>query len=151
VPLIPTLAAGACIIRHGKQSGIPAFIVEKSERHRQERIDSCIRASRAGIIIALGTDAGTPFNLHGNNAAELSELAVTGMTPHDILLAATGNAARAIGISHLTGTLAPGKKADFLILKHNPLENIHVLLDRQTILEIQIGGKCVNRDDGSDI
>jgi imidazolonepropionase-like amidohydrolase len=150
VPLIPTLAAGACIIRHGRPSGIPSFIVEKSERHREERIHSCIRACRAGVAIALGTDAGTPFNLHGNNAAELSELAVTGMAPHDIVLAATGNAAKAIGISHLTGTLAPGMQADFLILKHNPLENIQVLLDRQAIVEIQLGGKRVNRDEGFD-
>jgi imidazolonepropionase-like amidohydrolase len=145
VPLIPTLAAGACIIRHGRASGIPSFIVEKSERHRQERIHSCIRACRAGVTIALGTDAGTPFNRHGKNTAELSELADTGMAPHDILLAATGNAAKAIGISHLTGTLAPGMQADFLILKHNPLENIQVLLKRQTILEIHMGGKRINK------
>lgn len=146
VPLIPTLAAGACIIRNGRQSGIPSFIVEKSERHRQERIHSCIHACRAGVTIALGTDAGTPFNLHGNNAAELSELAETGMNPHDIVLAATGNAARAIGISHITGTLAPGMQADFLILKHNPLENIQVLLDRRTILEIHMGGKRIKSE-----
>ena len=98
------------------------------------------------MTIALGTDAGTPFNLHGNNAAELSELAETGMNPHDIVLAATGNAARAIGISHITGTLAPGMQADFLILKHNPLENIQVLLDRRTILEIHMGGKRIKSE-----
>ncbi|MEE4363578.1 MAG: amidohydrolase family protein [Desulfotignum sp.] len=150
IPLIPTLAAGACIIRHGRQSGIPSFIVEKSERHRQERIQSCIHAWRAGVSIALGTDAGTPFNRHGNNAAELSELAVTGMKSHDILLAATGNAASAIGISHITGTLAPGMQADFLVLKQNPLENIRVLLERQTFLEIHMGGNRIDKDNGCD-
>jgi imidazolonepropionase-like amidohydrolase len=61
-----------------------------------------------------------------------------------MVLSATGNAARAIGISHLTGALAPGLQADFLILKHNPLENIQVLLDRQTILEIHKGGKPIH-------
>jgi imidazolonepropionase-like amidohydrolase len=37
-------------------------------------------------------------------------------------------------------------QADFLILKHNPLENIQVLLDRRTILEIHMGGERIKSD-----
>jgi imidazolonepropionase-like amidohydrolase len=143
VSLIPTLSAGAHIISNGLQAGIPSYIVEKSIRHREERIKSCINAFKAGVSIAMGTDAGTPFNLHGNNAFELSELYATGMTPHEIIISATAAAAKALKISDITGTIEIGKQSDLLILKTNPLKDIKVLQQRQTIADIHIAGRSI--------
>jgi imidazolonepropionase-like amidohydrolase len=143
VPLIPTLSAGAHIINHGKKAGIPSYIVEKSIHHRQQRLESCKKAFKAGVTIALGTDAGTPFNQHGKNAYELSELSALGLTSHEIILAATGLAAKSIGIHHITGTIDIGKQADFLVLKKNPLEDICCLQQKENFKDIRIGGKSV--------
>jgi len=143
VSLIPTLSAGAHIISNGLKAGIPSYIVEKSIRHREERIKSCINAFKAGVSVAFGTDAGTPFNLHGNNAFELSELFSTGMTPHEIIISATAAAAKALKISDITGTIQIGKQSDLLILKKNPLKDIKVLQQRKNIADIHIAGKSI--------
>jgi len=143
IPMIPTLSAGAHIISNGLKAGIPPYIVEKSIRHREERIKSCIKAFKAGVSIVLGTDAGTPFNMHGKNAYELSELYLTGMTPHEIIISATGAAAKALRINEITGSIEIGKQSDLLILKKNPLEDISVLQQRQNIADIHIAGKSI--------
>ena len=151
VPLIPTLSAGAHIISNGLKAGIPPYIVEKSIHHREERIKSCKKAFKAGVSIALGTDAGTPFNMHGKNAFELSELSSIGLTPHEIIICATKAAAKALEISDITGTIEIGKQADFLILKKNPLEDITVLQQRQNIADIHIAGKSIFNGTNSQI
>jgi imidazolonepropionase-like amidohydrolase len=143
VPLIPTLSAGSNIISHGLEAGIPSFIVDKSLRHRQQRIDSCSKAFGAGVTIAFGTDAGTPFNLHGKNTLEFSELTSIGLTPHEAIISATGAAARSIGISQWAGTIEIGKQADFLVLKNNPLEDIRILEQKDNISDIFICGRSV--------
>lgn len=143
VPLIPTLSAGARIIENGLKAGIPNYIVEKSSRHRAERLESSRRAYKAGVSVVLGTDAGTPFNRHGDNAYELLELSAIGMSAHDVILAATGNAARALGIGAVTGTIEPGRQADFLILRQNPLNDIALLSDRNNFVDIRVAGNSI--------
>ncbi len=143
VPLVPTLSAGARIIENGLKAGIPPYIVEKSSQHRAERLESCSRAYQAGVSVVLGTDAGTPFNRHGDNACELLELSSVGLTAHETLLAATGKAAKALGIDHVTGTITPGKQADLLILKKNPLNDISVLQNRSNFVDILMAGNSI--------
>ncbi len=139
--LIPTLAAGAHIIANGPRAGIPDYIVEKSKRHRDERIQSFQKAHQAGVFIAMGTDAGTPFNMHGQNAFEFTELSAAGMSAHDIIIATTRNAARALKIEDVAGSLEIGKQANLLILKQNPLNDIRVLLQTSNIVDIRIAGE----------
>lgn len=82
------------------------------------------RVHDAGIPIALGTDAGNPLTLHGASVfMELEAMQASGLTPREVLLAATATAARALGIDS-TGTLAPGALADLLVLDADPLVDI---------------------------
>ena len=79
----------------------------------------------AGVPVLAGTDAGIPivvpgFSLH----LELVELVEAGMTPYQALAAATTGAAKLLGIQDTTGTIAPGVRADLILLKANPLEDI---------------------------
>jgi imidazolonepropionase-like amidohydrolase len=78
------------------------------------------RLSAAGVPIALGTDAGNPLTLHGPAIhAELAAMEAAGLTPTQVLVAATSTAAKALGREDL-GTLTPGKAADLLVLSADP-------------------------------
>src|SRR5205807_2249612 len=78
------------------------------------------RVHDAGIPIALGTDAGNPLTLHGASVfMELEAMQASGLTPRDVLVAATANAARALGLDS-TGTISAGATADLVVLDADP-------------------------------
>jgi imidazolonepropionase-like amidohydrolase len=116
-------------------------MLEKSRNMQSAYIDIVKRAKRAGVRIAMGTDAGTNYNYHGNNAAEIVYLVEQGiLSPLEAIGAATGTAARAIMVDGITGTLQAGKSADFVILDADPLENIRVLADPERISGVYLEG-----------
>ena len=100
-------------------------------------------ALRDGIQIAMGTDAGTPFNFHGENAQELERMVALGMSPMQAILASTSAAARLIGIQDQVGTIEKGKLADLLFFEGNPLRRIDLLRDRSRIMGVMQAGKFV--------
>ncbi len=83
------------------------------------------RAYAAGVKIAFGTDAGT--FAHGDNAKEFDLMVGFGMRPIDAIRSATIVTAELFGITPEAGTLEPGKLADIVAVRGNPLENIAVL------------------------
>lgn len=70
--LVPTLLASHRIVEHGEKGGIPEYIVRKARQVRDDALASFNRAVKAGVKIAMGTDAGMPYNFHGENLNELS-------------------------------------------------------------------------------
>jgi len=122
--LVPTLAAPHWISTKGREAGIPEHMVEKSDAIREVHVKNFMMAYRAGVNLAMGTDAGTPFNLHGKNSFELILMVENGMPSMDAIKCATSNAAQLLGISRETGTITPGKWADLVILKGDPLKDI---------------------------
>ena len=132
--LVPTLLVDDLICKAGERNEVPAFMVEKAERIKEKRHLVFNKAISAGVKIAMGTDAGTPFNFHGKNSMEL-DLYVREklMTPLKALQTATRDAAEAIGLSDRLGTLEKNKIADCLVLGKNPLEDIGCLLDLKNI------------------
>jgi imidazolonepropionase-like amidohydrolase len=79
------------------------------------------RVRDAGIPIAMGTDAGNPGTLHGPSVhAEMEAMQAAGLTPMQVLVASTSVAARAMGRDDV-GTVAKGKRADFLLVGADPL------------------------------
>ena len=80
--------------------------------------------SQAGVTIAMGTDTGPPTRFQGYfEHLELALMAEAGMSPIDILVSATGNAARCIGREDI-GTLQNGRWADLVVLDKDPLESV---------------------------
>jgi len=144
--MVPTLSAIARTADCGLNCGIPETTVHKARTMRARHEASFKKAHRSGIPIALGTDAGTPFNHHGENAQELDRMVALGMSPMEAIVAATASAARLLGIEHLVGTIEAGKQADLLIVDGNPLKKISLLRDRDRIAGVIQAGRFVSGD-----
>jgi imidazolonepropionase-like amidohydrolase len=78
-----------------------------------------------GVRIAFGTDAGV--SKHGRNADEFELMVKFGMPPVEAIKAATVNAADLLGLTAEIGTLEPGKSADLIAVKGDPLKDVKVL------------------------
>jgi imidazolonepropionase-like amidohydrolase len=121
--LVPTMLAVDGIIRNAAR-GIPAWVVEKAEREAHRQRESFVAAVSSGMRIAAGTDAGTPFNAHGDFARELALMVRHGLSPMQTLVAATSAAAENLDLSHDLGTLAVGKLADLVLVDGDPVTDI---------------------------
>jgi imidazolonepropionase-like amidohydrolase len=125
--LVPTLAALAHIL-DGADKGIPDYVVEKAQRVSEHHRRSIKMFYDAGGRIAMGTDAGTPFNHHGHNAQELAYMVGIGISPMDAITFSTSNGAALMGIKD-EGRVQEGAMADLLIVDGNPLEDIRAVSD----------------------
>jgi imidazolonepropionase-like amidohydrolase len=143
IPFIPTISALYNIEHNGVEAGIPAFAVEKTLRVKPYFLDSIQMAKEAGVRVAMGTDAGTPFNLHGNNLGELKCLVDMGFSPIEALRSGTQVAARVLGREEELGTISEGKLADIIAVEGNPLEEIDLLLNPERIRFVMQGGRMV--------
>jgi hypothetical protein len=95
---------------------------------------------RAGIPIVLGTDAGTGlmgivpgFSIHD----ELRILVETGFTPYEAIAAGTVNASKVIEAmtgENNFGTIEVGKRADFILVKNNPLDDVAHIGDHRGVM-----------------
>jgi len=122
--LVPTLAAVHQILAHGIGAGIPAFAVKKTERVKDAHVDSFLRAWRAGVPIAAGNDAGTPFNRVDDLVIELECMVRAGLSTAQALDTAHRSAAKLLRMDDQIGTVEPGKLADLVVLDADPLADV---------------------------
>ncbi|MFN8413055.1 MAG: amidohydrolase family protein [Anaerolineales bacterium] len=132
-------------VLYGDKPGIPDWIMKKSRETQKDALLSLRRAHEMGVPIAMGTDAATPYNFHGENAMELYYMTEAGLSAMDCIVASTKTAARALGWEKTLGTLEAGKLADLLIVKKDPLKDLKALADRKNIETVMQGGKVVAR------
>jgi len=122
VYLVPTISALKNILTN-KGNGVPDYVVEKTERVAVHHVKSFKDFYAAGGKIAMGTDAGTPYNLHGQNAEELKFMVDYGMSPVDALVCGTFNGADLMGVED-QGYIGEGARADLLVVNGNPVDDI---------------------------
>ena len=97
------------------------------------------KLSRAGVTIGTGTDIWqVPSGVH----MELEELVAAGLTPLDAIRAATGSAAKILGMEATLGTIEPGKWADLIVLDADPLADIRNTRKIRTLVQ---AGRVVDR------
>jgi len=147
--LVPTLAAVHRILANAEKAGMPDWVVSKCREHGEAHRASFRRALAAGVKIAMGTDAATPYNFHGENALELELMVREGMTPMQAIVAATGRAAECLGLEEKLGTLEPGKLADVIVVDGDPLADIRCLQDKTRIVLVIKGGAIAVRRDST--
>jgi imidazolonepropionase-like amidohydrolase len=139
--MVPTLSALATTAGCRTGCGVPESALEKAKAMTKRHAVSFKKAHRSGISIAMGTDAGTPFNYHGENAQELDRMVAFGMIPMEAIVASTAAAARLLGIQDQVGTVAKGKQADLVLFDGNPLRRIDLLRDRSRIVGVMKAGR----------
>src|SRR5262249_14728136 len=98
-------------------------IMDKVRQAREFVTGNAARIRGAGIRIALGTDS-----MHGLFGYELEWLVEHGWSTHEALVAATRHGGELVG-DPTAGVLAPGSRADFVVLERDPLEDITAVYD----------------------
>ncbi|MEK7329580.1 MAG: amidohydrolase family protein [Candidatus Eisenbacteria bacterium] len=95
---------------------------------RRTMAANLLRVLRAGIPVAMGTDAGNPLTLHGPAVyEEMETMQRDGMRPMEVIVAATRNGARAMGRDADFGTVEAGKLADLVLVGGDPTRDVRNL------------------------
>jgi imidazolonepropionase-like amidohydrolase len=127
--------------------GMPAADVDKLEETNTDRPQAqalhgiqarnLAKLNAAGVRITLGTDGNRPWGAHD----EMQDMVLAGMTPMQVIEAATRNSAEFLRIAD-AGTLEAGKSADFIVLDANPLDDI---TNTRRISAVILRGAAVDR------
>jgi len=147
--LIPNLPErGVMVDLAWLQAGLPANELAKLEAVNYDRPTAQVfygiqarnlaRLNAAGVRITLGTDGNRAWGPHD----EMLDMVVAGMTPMQVIVAATRSSAEFLRLAD-AGTLEPGKSADFIVLDANPLDNI---TNTRRISAVILRGAAVDRN-----
>ncbi len=100
-------------------------------------------AMEAGVTTAIGSDSGAPYMPHGRNARELEIFVRYGATEMQAIQASTSVGAEILGLDDSLGTVEPGKQADLIVVREDPLKDIRVLQRSDSIVLVIKGGEVV--------
>jgi len=135
--LVPTMVTYEAIWREGKAYGIGDHQLRKISVARERTVESLALAHGLGLKIGSGSD------LLGDMMAQRPvELALKGqvLTPMEVLISATKTNAELFRMQDRIGTVEPGKFADLLVVKGNPLRDLRLFQDPDNLLLIMKGG-----------
>ncbi|HVC21353.1 MAG TPA: amidohydrolase family protein [Vicinamibacterales bacterium] len=139
--LVPTLVAPIGVLEVAERMGLPEYAIRKAREANEAHVVSIAKAWKAGVKIAMGTDAGVIP--HGTNLRELGLMCDVGLSPMAAITATTKTAAECLGWQDQIGTVEAGKLADIVISRTDPIANIRSLENTANIAVVLKGGQVV--------
>ena len=140
--IVPTMVTYEAIYREGKRYGIGDHQIQKIDLARQQSVQGLTYAYRAGCKIGSGSDL--LGDMMTQRTVEL-ELKAQVMKPMEVLLSATRVNAELFRMQDKIGSVEPGKYADLLVVAGNPLKNLRVLQNQDSLRLIMKGGRVYKR------
>jgi imidazolonepropionase-like amidohydrolase len=116
--------------------------VEEARRALDVRVDAVRRMSEAGVRMTAGSDSPWGWYAPGEFVHEIHMLAQAGLSYSDAILAGTGSAADSIGVGAVAGRLLPGRLADALVVRGDPVREI---ADLWNVLDVYQAGRRIDR------
>nr|WP_306238052.1 MULTISPECIES: amidohydrolase family protein [unclassified Ornithinimicrobium] len=143
---VPTITVSRCR-EFFEEHQVPAWMMERALGAGPRHWESLQHAITAGVRIVLGSDMppDAPFDGTTATVREMEFMAEAGMTPGDVLRAATSRAAEWLGVSGQIGTLTPGAVGDLLVLDADPAADVSALRTMHAVVQ---GGRAVRDDRG---
>ena len=136
---VPTVEHNRYYIAHRAEYGYDSLVVARLEGYVQRNFQTLRRAVRAGVPVAMGSDA--VFTGFGENTRELEWLVRAGMTPAQALASATTVGARLLGMERQLGAVAPGYYADIVAVDGDPLADVGAIV--RGVRWVMKGGRVV--------
>jgi len=140
--LVPTMVTYEAIWREGKSYGVSEHQLQKINMAREKSVDGLRHAYRAGCKIGSGSD------LLGDMQAQRTvefELKAQVMKPMEVLLSATRVNAELFRMEKEIGTVEPGKYADLIVVKGNPLRDLRIFQNPANLHLIMKAGEIYKR------
>jgi imidazolonepropionase-like amidohydrolase len=109
----------------------------------RRRLIKALHAGGVGML--LGSDGPQVWNVPGFSVhRELRYLVQAGLTPYQAIETGTRKVAEFFGTANERGTIAPGKRADLVLLDDNPLQDIS---NTSRIVAVALGGRLLTKDE----
>lgn len=138
---VPTIIAGQFVMQKAKEGWYPPQVARKAMEVGPKIMATAGKAYKAGVRIAFGTDAGV--YPHGENAQEFVYMVQAGMPPMFTIQAATMHAAQLLKRDKDLGSVTPGKYADLVAVRGNPLDDIALMKKMDFVMK---AGTVYKRD-----
>jgi imidazolonepropionase-like amidohydrolase len=123
-----------------EKHGAPASQVRRMREIQPRCFETFQRMREAGVRIAMGTDTTIDPEM-GSNSCELELYVHLGMSPMEAITSATQEAATAIGLGDVTGTIEEGKWADLIAVSGDPSSDVSVLQDKSKLMLVMKAGE----------
>ena len=117
-------------------------MLDEGLRNLDQRLEDCRKMIQMGLKIITGSDSSWGDYELGNSVYETELLVQAGQTPMEGVLSITSEAAKALGLGSVVGTLEPGKDADFIVVDGDPSEDINNLWNVRDVFK---SGKRIER------
>jgi len=125
---VPTIDHNRYYVDAKDEFGFEADTIPPLQAYIQKNLESARRAIKAGVKLAMGSDA--VYTMFGQNTRELAWFVRAGMTPAQALASATTVPAALLGQEKTLGALAPGYFADIVAVEGDPLTDVNVVIDK---------------------